>query len=298
MLIALALIIFLGRWWNRKKSAGRESRFVANALASAQRDRAVFDLRLHDGSGIPGISCELESVSPGALKLKSADFIGDAWDRKPVEAFFHINEPEGPVFFVFNSKITGLAQSASGSSITIAAPAHLRVEKKRHFTRATPDPAQIRMIAVWPVQPGRRLPRSNSDLGRPALAWKNGQTDQSIRIENISGGGLAIKFALPGEGKLPFAAEKGRQLFCLIVYSPQDSGEKTLFWCSGEIMSARTAGYAISLGLEFTNWALQEKDSTEIHWTHSSPWQGAKPILKWVNQLQKPKAGGSIGSGS
>lgn len=263
---------------------------MADSLAKAQEQKADFNLKLAGDNTRAGLTCTLQSIRPNALELACRALPGPEWNKQKVEGFFHISMPEGLVFFAFNSRILNLSQNGDLATLQMSMPEHLRVEKKRHFVRVTPAANEIRMIAVWPMQPGKRLPRSNSDLGKPPLAWKTGQTPAAIQLENISAGGLALKFPLPEGDALPFAADKGRQMFCLLVYRLPDSDKDALFWCSGEIMSARKEKDALSLGLEFTNWALQEHGSTEIHWTHSSPWQGARPIIKWVEQLDRRKA--------
>lgn len=287
ILLLVCLFCFF-RWKGRKRTQGGQRQFIREALDSALSQKSGFDIKLENGLNRAGLSATLISFSPTELAMQVNGFVADEWDKKPVEVFFRVIQPEGPVFHVFNSFVSSLEPGANVSSLTLTMPEHLRVEKKRHFVRVSPDPKDILMIAVWPVAPGRRLPRANSDLGAPAARWKNGESDEQVQLENISGGGIALRFQ-PGEkGELPFPSARGRQLICLLVYRPAPDAEKpVIFWCSGEIMSVRRAGYALSLGLEFTNWAVQTQGDGEIHWTHSSPWQGAKPVLNWVAQIDK-----------
>lgn len=289
-LLLLACIIFLLRWQKRKKAVNSERRFILNALEEARQQKALMEVKLRHGSERAGLSACLEAIEHDSLVLFSNGFVPDDWNRKLVEVFFRVNQPGGVIFYVFNSSVTKLAPGPKTSVVSIAFPDHLRVEKKRHFIRVTPAAADVLMLAVWPVSPGRRLPRARADMGRPGMWWKSGEPEQPVQLENISGGGLALRLQTGPDSSVPFALEKGRQLICLLVYRPEPSATRSLiFWCSCEITNIRKTGHAVSVGMEFTNWALQEQEENEIHWTHSSPWQGAKPILKWVEAIDKPK---------
>lgn len=288
-LLLVCCILFF-RWSRKRKELGGARQFIKDALEAALFQKSTFDIRLVEGSGKSGVTATLEALSRDGLRLLANCFVEDAWNKKPVEVFFRVSQPEGPIFYVFNSRIDKLAPGAAASSINLAMPAHLRIEKKRHFVRVSPRAEDVFMIAVWPAAPGKRLPRSSADMGQPATRWKSGQAEETVQLENISGGGVALRF-MSGENGLPFPAGKGKQLICLIAYRPAKDAEKpVVFWCSAEIMNTRQAGCAVALGLEFTNWAVQEHGHTEIHWTHSSPWQGAKPILAWVSQIDQAPA--------
>lgn len=298
VLILLACIIYAARLLKRRKAATGEKLFITTILQQALQQQSLFELKLNDRPTRSGLSATMTAIEGANLLMHAQSTANEAWSKRSVEVFFRVVQPEGPVFYAFNSITGNLKTAVDGSTFILAYPEHLRVEKKRHFARFTPNQDDILMIAVWPVAPGRRLPRSNSDMGHPALAWKNGQADKAIQIENVSGGGIALRISITKDSELPFPADKGRQLFCLLVYN--DAGQRQIFWCSGEIMNVRKTDNAVSLGLEFTNWALQEQGINEIHWTHSSPWQGVKPMLNWAKEFDKPKHHGeeNLGSGA
>lgn len=282
----LGLIIWLFRWQKRKKELAAKRIFLKGVFDAAIAQKAPFDLKLKHAQTVAGLSAILESISTATLNLQAQGSAGTQWDKQQIEVYLRLNQDEAPVFYFFESVVRSVAQEEGKSRLAIAIPAHLRVDKKRHFIRATPPQEDILMLAVWPVAAGRRLPRENSDLGKPMLSWKSGAPQEDILVENISAGGLALKFQMPEDGEAAPKLAKGRQLICLMVYK-NEAGEKVIFWSTGEIMNARQPGNALAVGLEFTNWALQAQGTTEIHWTHSSPWQGAKPILNWVKHLDK-----------
>lgn len=286
VLACLAGAIWLFRWQRRKKEFANRQEFLKGIFEAALEQKASFDIRLRQAESRAGLTATLSSISSKTLDLEIQGFAGDEWDKKKIEVFLRLYRDNEPVFYVFDSIVRSLAREGGSSRLAIAIPAHVRVDRKRYFVRATPNPGAIIMIRVWPVAAGRRLPRANSDLGKPALSWKNGETRADVQVENISGGGIALRFQARNNGEFPFTPEKGKQLICLLVYK-DEKGNPVIFWCTGEIMSVRSAGHAVATGLEFTNWAVQEQGNTEIHWTHSSPWQGAKPIINWVKHIEK-----------
>ncbi|MBD5641273.1 MAG: PilZ domain-containing protein [Desulfovibrio sp.] len=286
VLACLALIIWLFRWRNRKRALAEKRVFLKGVFDEAIRQKAPFDLKLKNSQDQGGLSATLESISTATLNLQAQGIAGEQWNRQQIEVYLRVNQDGAPVFYVFESIVRNVVREGENSRLQIAIPAHLRVDKKRHFIRAMPPQEDILMLAVWAVAPGRRLPRSNTDLGKPLLAWKAGGSPASIRIENISGGGLALRCQVVHEDGVPAALEKGRQLICLLAYR-NEAGERVIFWSTGEIMNARQNGDGLTVGLEFTNWAVQEPGSAEIRWKHSSPWQGAEPVLDWVKHLEK-----------
>jgi hypothetical protein len=43
--------------------------------------------------------------------------------------------------------------------------------------------------------------------------------------------------------------------------------------------------------MQFTNWAVMEPGSTEIHWFHTSPTKGVGPITQWVMRIDRHQHG-------
>lgn len=284
LLVCVAAAI---RLISRKRATGSQARFVMETLNHAREQGVNFDIKIPAAAGHSGISGKLLSMSVDSLKIEVPGPLPDGCKRKEAEVYFRVMQDREPVFFVFESEVLN-AQPETGT-LELAAPGHLRVEKKRHFNRIQPPPSDIKMLAVWQAVPGRRLPRENSDLGPPATSWKQGQIARIVQLDNIAGSGLALKFTPEKEGPFPLNLVKGRQLICLLVFTPDKMNPKpVIFWCMGEIMNVRQSGDSVAVGMEFINWAVQQQGETEIHWTHNSPWRGVKPILQWVQRLEQP----------
>lgn len=285
LIVALLALALLGalKVIKRKKRASSQNAFLKSTFQKAYEQQATIDLKLSQDTSRAGLTTRISSLQPGSIQLKCSTPVSDAWHNSPIEGFFQIEQEGTPVFFVFESTIRNIKPDDSGVILDIPEPNYLRVEKKRHFPRVRPDASSILMIALWPVSPGKRLPRKNAELGHPAMSWKTGQKDTNIKIENISASGIALGLS----GDVPIDTTKGRQIAGVIVYRQDAQPDKIVFLFTGEVMNIRKEEQTTAIGLEFTNWAVQKTGESEIHWSHSSPWRGVKPVHQWVEQIKR-----------
>lgn len=306
ILSAVFFLIFCGIfyfWKLRKKrniASGKQS-YLLETLKLAGAQFETFNLKLPvEGGARNGYSALLEEIAPQGLIMDVNGFMPADAKGKPVDVFFRARRKEGPVFYAFSSVIRDIKSDYESSRILLAMPDHLRVEKKRHFMRVKPDKNDIRVIGVWPIKPGKKLPRSTSEIGPPVTHYKPGMTTEPVQVENISGAGLALRFAAQADDATPIEFTKGSQILCLVVYVIEEGEKPVAFWCTGEVMNSRmTTGPnpMLVVGLEFTNWAVLEHASSEIHWAHSSPSRGARPILQWVDAIEQKKTAHALDSG-
>lgn len=298
--ITLSVVFFLIMcgiffFWKlrRKKAESLATRsFARECLELAKAQYEIFNIKPEAGGEAKnGISAMLEKIEGGAIQLDSNNFAPQDWQGKAAEVYFKARREEGPVFYAFSTVIRKVKSDYEHSEITMAMPDHVRVEKKRHFSRVQPQKNDVQVIGVWPVKPGSRLPNSSEDLGKPLRQYRKGRTEELVKVENVSAAGIALRFKLDKDGNPPLAFKKGSQLICLVVYQMDDQDSKpTAFWCSGEIMNSRMTEdkeKELVLGLEYTNWAILEQGTSDIHWAHSSPTRGARPILQWVNKIER-----------
>lgn len=284
----LVAAFFFWKYLEKKGETRARNRFIFQVLNEALQQKSTFDLKLL-GAGIHvGLATTPTAVTTSGIEMRADQPVADDWSNKPVEVYFRVKDEDAPVFYVFESQVRKLGSGDDRADIVLNLPNNLRVEKKRHFERAHPPQEAVLMVAVWPIAPGRRLPRTTADLGNPSIRWKRGEAELPVQVENISGSGIALRFARSAAGEAPFEVRKGRQIICLVVYKAEDNDLKpTVFWCTAEIMNVRVlSDGASAIGLEFTNWAIQEQGDTEIHWSHNSPWRGVKPILEWVKRIE------------
>lgn len=289
--LILALCVFLWRKKLQKKYASSRQKYLLQTLELAQKQFAEFNLKLPDAVGNQaGFSGLLEEFSSTELMLDVNGCVPDEWNKKIIEAYFRAQREEGPVFYAFNTHVEKVDSDYQNSHLTLAMPEELRIEKKRHFIRVKPDKDDIRVIGVWKIKPGKRLPRSTTEIGSPSTHYKPGMESEPVQVEDISGAGLALRFSSENYEELEKEFPKGIQILCLVVYVLEEKEKPIAFWCTGEIMNSRIKSGTnpeLILGLEFTNWAILESATSEIHWAHSSPSKGVKPMLQWVGQIEK-----------
>ena len=299
LLLSLAFFLILcGLWllWRyrrARKSASDRRSHIFTTLETAREQFATFNLRLvSDTPGVSGLSAIPIDVDERVLHLEVSDYVDEAWKGRPVDAYFRVDSEDGPVFYVFRSVFLSISPDFGKARVALAVPEHLRVEKKRHFVRMRPQDEAVRVIGVWPLAEGQALPRSTADIGAPLSHATPGMKVKPVQVEDISASGLALRF--PGKESPQLAAiGKGSHLLCLVVYVPESGNDKTTaFWCTGDVVNERVSQGnppARILGVEFTNWAVLEQGDSEIHWSHSSPSRGVKPILQWVGRMDRKR---------
>ncbi|WP_297048338.1 PilZ domain-containing protein [uncultured Desulfovibrio sp.] len=277
----------------RRRADDRRAQLL-DTLETAREQFATFDLRLiSDSPGTNGLSAILLDVDDRTLHLEVADYVDEAWKGLPVDAFFRVDGEDGPVFYVFRSVFLDISPDFGKARVAVALPETLRVEKKRHFIRVRPQEDAVRVIGVWALPEGLPLPRSTEEIGPPLTHAMPGMAEKPVQVEDISASGLALRF--PGREAGPLREiDKGSHLLCLVVYVLDCSQDKTTaFWCTGDVVNVRYSSGpppARILGVEFTNWAVLEQGGSEIHWSHSSRTRGVRPILQWVERMDKKRA--------
>lgn len=280
----------------RRRADDRRAQLL-DTLETAREQFATFDLRLiSDSPGTNGLSAILLDVDDRTLHLEVADYVDEAWKGLPVDAFFRVDGEDGPVFYVFRSVFLDISPDFGKARVAVALPETLRVEKKRHFIRVRPQEDAVRVIGVWALPEGLPLPRSTEEIGPPLTHAMPGMAEKPVQVEDISASGLALRF--PGREAGPLREiDKGSHLLCLVVYVLDCSQDKTTaFWCTGDVVNVRYSSGpppARILGVEFTNWAVLEQGGSEIHWSHSSRTRGVRPILQWVERMDKKRARGA-----
>lgn len=291
--LLLCGVFFIWKLKKKKNNAGGKRQFVRDTLELAKSQFEFFNIKLpSEGNARAGYTASLEAIDADGLHMDVNSFMPEECKDKPVEVYFRARLSDGPVFYAFSSVVRNIQPDYENSSLVLEMPDHLRVEKKRHFNRVKPDKKDIRVIGVWPIKPGKRLPKTTSEMGPAATHYKPGMSSEPVQVEDISGAGLALRFRKQ-ENEAGPDFQKGSQWLCLVVYVLDENEPPVAFWCTGEVMNVReTAGPSPEsiVGLEFTNWAILEQASSEIHWAHSSPTRGARPMLRWVDKIEKNNA--------
>lgn len=291
---ALILLAILIIWyvWNRNRAASREKgHSIHKVLELARNQFEIFNIKLEDGTARNGISALLGEMDREGLHFDINEDLPETLAGRDAVAYFKVRADGLPVFYAFDSRVVRVNPNPAHSHIVLAFPENLRVEKKRHFIRVQPDMTQVRDVSVWNLVQGQSLPLSTDALPEPICQYTSEKRPAPVKLEDISASGLALRF--PQDTAQRIHSQLRSQLLCRVVYAPETESEPISFWCTGEVMNSRKADSTPPgkiLGLEFTNWAVLKPGEKEIHWSHNSPTRGVKPILQWVEMLDRKYA--------
>lgn len=269
----------------------RRRNVIRQMLQTAQEQNEIFDIKVLEDNEINknGLSATLIRQGAASLDMEVLAYISMKWTGTPVDVYFRVSLPQGPTFYKFRSAIQTVDAGREKSRIGIAAPTDLEVGQNRNFIRVKPHKEAVRVIGVWPIEPDRPIPCTTAEIGRPVMLYRLDMKNEPVQVENVSATGMALRFPMEDAETRPVDLDKGSQLLCLVVYAMDKKGERLVtFWCTCEVVNARTVkglAPALILGVEFTNWAVQEEGKAEIHWFHSSPSRGVGPIAQWVMRM-------------
>ncbi len=242
----------------------RRRNVIRQMLQTAQEQNEIFDLKVLDNEvNKNGLSATLLHQDDVSLGMEVLTYVSREWTGTPVDVYFRVSLPEGSIFYKFRSAIRTVEAGREKSRISIAAPPDLEVGQKRNFIRIKPHKEAVRVIGVWSVDPGRPIPRTTAEIGRPVMHYKLGMRNEPVQVENVSATGMALRFQMEDTETRPVDLDKGSQLLCLVIYAMDKKGEKLVtFWCTCEVINSRTVeglAPALILGVEFTNWAVLEQ---------------------------------------
>ena len=262
---------------------------IRNLLDVAQSQNEIFDVCLLDKGAIhKSISGMLASIQDSTLEVEVLSFVSRELINTQVEVYFRALQEEGPSFYKFRSTIQRVEGSNVKFRITLSFPKDIDAGQKRHFIRVKPPKDQIRVIGVWEIDAAKPIPRSTGEIGKPLLHYKQGMETETVQVADISATGMALRFSMESLEIRPVDLDKGSQLLCLIIYHTDKDDQVVTFWCTCTVINTRVQEEptpSLTLGTEFTNWAILEPGKAEINWFQSKQASGVSPITQWVMQM-------------
>lgn len=287
---ACFLVAFLRSQLQRIRVQKRHRNIIRQMLQAAQEQNEIFDLKMLDSEDDKkGFAAILLEQKPASLSMEVLSYVSGEWTGARVVVHFRDPRPEEPVYYKFSSTIQAVQSGREKSFLTLAAPTDLEVGQKRKFIRIKPHKDAVWSISAWPVDPAKPLPRSTVEAGPAVISYKLGMEDAPVQVENISGTGMALRFQKECAEAWPVDLVKGSQILCAIEYLMDTKSEQPgTYWCVCRIVNSReveTPVPALILGVEFTNWALPEKDQPRLHWFRCSSTMGVTQITQWVMRM-------------
>lgn len=173
---------------------------------TAQRNYLILRLFFVDRQRqLENIACDVLYISAQKILLKtSKSFLPDVLKNERcslyvkvphaiAEKYIGIKNPAVRHGFLFKSRI--LANSLDIKSkecyIEVAMP-HMFVQRdlQRH-ERVSPTPLMLKELSLWIC--GKSLPASPQELSVPVFSYQTGQKNPSLRVMNLSAGGVRVQ---------------------------------------------------------------------------------------------------------
>lgn len=288
LLVVVILLIAASGYFPAKlrerKNRERQRNVIRETLLQAQESNELFDVQFLDvDSSIYNVSGILVALDEDVMRLEVLHHVpGDLKDTD-LDVYFRIPIPSGYSMFKFKSRLLGLHVEKDRSELILPYPQILDVGQPRKFLRVTPPDDAVQTISIWPID-GMLLPRDQHDIHESMMS---STLYPIIRLENISASGMAVRFPGATPGELPYFFLEGSLLLVRIVYTMPGDRRKVGFWGSCRITELRNDSdrpYLIA-GMQLTDWAIEEPDTTSLSWFPVTPETGATPIIQWVTKM-------------
>jgi hypothetical protein len=290
LLAALCATLFVvrERLQGMRQDAHRRS-IIRNLLDVAQGQNEIFDICVqHNDTTSKTLSGMLTGIFDNRLEMEVLSFVSRELVGSSVDVYFRALMEEGLAFYKFHSVIQRVESVNVKHLVTLAFPKDIDAGQKRHFIRVKPPKDTIRVIGVWELDEAKPIPRTTGDIGKPLLHYKQGMETETVQVADISATGMALRFPTDSLEVRPVDLDKGSQLLCLIIYHAGKDDHVVTFWCTCNVINTRMQQEptpALTLGTEFTNWAVLEPGKAEINWFQSKQASGVSPITQWVMQM-------------
>ena len=236
-------------------------------------------------------SCQLADVTADHLILELSDFIEvhQGWIGRSFECFFRIQagKTTGQMnFYNFNAEVVGVKKLADGTThLTLGLPDHVVLQQKRIHLRLEPPTAYVLGVALWPQQLDEKArPVANvKEWGRPPLVLIPGKTGGTLRLSNISAGGLRLEVAYEARKEAGLELDIGQYVNLLLtLHDPVDKGVLK-HWLTARVQN-RYEDYSskeLEVGLRITAVGERTAGSAEIAW-RKAPEDGLPDLENWV----------------
>lgn len=303
LLIVIVIAVVMGWQLNRwlMRSRGRELPphwIVAQArlmelLGEALRQRVKIDLLLeHNSAQSRFIPCTIIDVSTHGVVIELTESVrlSQEWLGRQGEAYFKIKSDDAPQprFYQFTSEIVAIGASHHGNTVaTLEFPDKIEIRQKRSHLRIDPPSNSFQSFLLWPEQRTRsgELEGDMREWGRPILQHEPGRAS-SIRIVNISGGGIRFEFHMASlqTKERPQFRFGDRFFVSLDLYDPEDEESARLI-LHAKVRNAFEdhAAKRIEIGLEFLGQGYKTLDRPDfVVWQRLPEDTGVERIDNWV----------------
>ena len=291
ILVAMTLIaLFIQSRLLRRRQEARRKAIIINMLEIAQSNNKGFDIvALDQDISDKSIPATLMTLDNSHLALETLSYVPSLLAGTKVDVYFQAPLPTGTVSYKFHAVIQTVESNKNKSRLRLTFPDEFMPGQRRKFFRIKPPTMQVRVVAIWNLDPAKPIPKNTGEIGRPLVHYKQGMDTAPVQVEDISATGIGLRFSLD---TLTFSQEdlgKNTTILCLLIYNMPKEDRTVTFWCTAEVLHTRQDETCVPpvlrIGTIFTNWAVLEQGKSEISWFHSTPTRGVSPITQWVRYM-------------
>ncbi len=265
---------------------------IASILNQAVEQRAVVELQFlpadEERQSITCIPVEAKNGSL-ALDINHAIKANSTWMQRPVQGTFRVADKRGLMsFYLFTSIIQGVSvKSKDLVRLDLDSPSKLELHQKRAFLRLEPPEEYILGVAIWPED---RLPtgadsRKLKKWGKPPLSYSPEHSLNSLRLKNISAGGVRFMVSREAVKATGVDLAIGARIALLLdVYDPAARKRRRfLLLCRVRNHFEDFSQKCIDIGAQFRHWGRLDGDTSGLRWEALTD-EGLDPLSSWIMQ--------------
>lgn len=206
------------------------------------------------------------------------------WAGRKLECAFRSSQGKFVQHNIFVTVIREV-EAAGGDRLHIKAPlpATIGSGQKRATLRIRPPEEALLSMAIWPVE-GTELPRTQEELGEPALVHVAGNTSL-FSLDDISAGGIRIRLPEKSAEFFPAPLEEGGLFYFLVTLRDETLNENPTYLTLCSIRNVRPlpAEGCVILGCQFLARAQQPEDAPGTFvWRRMESNAGIAALSNWI----------------
>ena len=158
---------------------------------------------------LENVACDVLYISPQKILLKTnKSFLPDVLKNERcslyvkiphaiAEEYIGIKNPAVRHGFLFKSRIlaNSLDIKSKQCDIEVAMPQVFVQRDLQRHERVSPTPLMLKEVSLWVC--GKRLPVSPQELSVPVFNYHTGEKNPSVRVMNLSAGGVRVQVERP-----------------------------------------------------------------------------------------------------
>ncbi|MFW5731417.1 MAG: hypothetical protein ACOCV7_07165, partial [Desulfonatronovibrionaceae bacterium] len=234
---------------------------IETCLNTAMDQRTRFIIALpQEESGIHDLGGYLAEFSQDSMLLETDSRVfKQRWQELPLTCYFMIEDTKGmqkTVFFNFQCTVRETRKDRFNQfKLTVDFPESLNISQRRKSMRVEMDPRLVMGFSLWEED---RFIQKSSETSQKSLFSPLMTVDQvksgSLRLINLSAGGIKAVFPNRLTEKLGQEWEKGHPLILWLVLKEPCNGQKLVFWLKARIkyIFPDKQEDSTAMGLEFT----------------------------------------------